>query len=47
MERRWLKLARSFQLFERMQAFSAHEEQRGELSDWLEQLKRTLAYGRR
>jgi hypothetical protein len=47
MERRWLRLALSCQLFERMQTFSAHEEPRGELSDRLEQLKRTLAHGRR
>jgi hypothetical protein len=48
MERRWLKLARSYPLFERVQAFSAHEEQqRGELSDRLEQLKRKLAQDRR
>jgi hypothetical protein len=34
MERHWLKLARSYQLFERVQIFSAHQEQqRGELSD--------------
>jgi hypothetical protein len=40
MERRWLKLARSYQLFERIQTFSAHQEQqRGELSDRLEQLQ--------
>ena len=46
MERRWLKLARSYQLFERMQTFSAHEDpQRGELSDRLELLK--LSQGRR
>jgi hypothetical protein len=25
MERRWLKLARSYQLFERLQVFSAHQ----------------------
>ena len=37
LERRWLNLARSYQLFERRQTFSAH--QRGELSDRLEQLK--------
>jgi hypothetical protein len=43
MEKRWLKLARSYQLFERLQTFSTH--QRGELSDRLEQLK--LAHGRR
>jgi hypothetical protein len=42
-----LRLALSCQLFERMQTFSAHEEPRGELSDRLEQLKRTLAHGRR
>jgi hypothetical protein len=48
MERRWLKLARSYQSFERIQTFSAHEEQqRGELSDRLEQLKRKLAQDRR
>ena len=48
MERRWLKLARSYQLFERVQIFSAHQEQqRGELSDRLEQLKRKLALDRR
>ena len=47
MERRWLKLARSYQLFERVQIFSAHQEQqRGELSDRLEQLKRKLALDR-
>jgi hypothetical protein len=47
-ERRWLKLARSYQLFERVQIFSAHQEQqRGELSDRLEQLKRKLALDRR
>ena len=47
-ERRWLKLARSYQLFERVQIFSAHQEQqRGELSDRLEQLKRKLAQDRR
>ena len=44
MERRWLKLARSYQLCERLQAFSAYDEQqRRELSDRLEQLKRKLA----
>ena len=37
LERRWLNLARSYQLFVRRQTFSAH--QRGELSDRLEQLK--------
>ena len=48
MERRWLKLARSYQLFERMQTLSAHEDrQRGELSDRLEQLKHKLAQDRR
>ena len=47
-ERRWLKLARSYQLCERLQAFSAYDEQqRGELSDRLEQLKRKLAQDRR
>ena len=47
MERRWLKLARSYQLYERVQAFSAHQEQqRGQLSDRLEQLKRKLAQDR-
>ena len=47
MERRWLKLARNYQLFERLQTFSAHQEQkRGELSDRLEQLKRKLAQER-
>jgi hypothetical protein len=46
MERRWLKLARSFLSFERLQTFSAHhEQQRGDLSDRLEQLK--LVQGRR
>jgi hypothetical protein len=43
LERRRLKLARSYQLFERLETFSAH--QRGELSNRLEQLK--LANGRR
>ena len=48
MERRWLKLPRSYQLYERLQAFSAYDEQqRGELSDRLEQLKRKLAQDRR
>jgi hypothetical protein len=47
LERRWLKLARSFQSFERLQAFSTHQEQRrGELSDRLEQLKHKLAQDR-
>jgi hypothetical protein len=47
MEKRWLKLARSYQLFERIQTFSAHQEQqRGELSDRLEQLQ-ALAQDRR
>ena len=48
MERRWLKLARSYQLFERIETFSGHQEQqRGELSDRLEQLNRKLAQDRR
>jgi hypothetical protein len=47
MERRWLKLARSYQLYERLQTFSAHDEQqRGELSDRLEKLKSKLAQER-
>jgi hypothetical protein len=47
-ERRWLKLARSYQLFERMKTLSAHEDrQRGELSDRLAQLKHKLAQDRR
>jgi hypothetical protein len=44
MERRWLKLARSYQLYERLQTFSVYEEhQRGELSDRLDKLKSKLA----
>jgi hypothetical protein len=48
MERRWLKLARNYQSFEqsfeRLQPFSAHQEQqRGELSARLEQLKHKLS----
>ena len=44
MERRWLKLARSYQLYERLQTFSAYDElQRGELSDRLDKLKSKLA----
>ena len=44
MERRWLKLARNYQSFERLQTFSAHQEQqRGELSARLEQLKHKLS----
>ncbi len=44
MERRWLKLARSYQLYEWLQTFSAYDEQqRGELSDRLEKLKSKLA----
>ena len=45
MERRWVQLARSYLSFERLQTFPPYrEQQRGELSDRLEQLK--LAQGR-
>jgi hypothetical protein len=47
MERSWLTLARSYQLLERFRTVSAHhEQQRGELYDRLEQLKRELAQQR-
>ena len=43
MERNWLTLARSYQLLERFRTVSAHHQQRGELYDRLDQLKRELA----
>jgi ParB-like chromosome segregation protein Spo0J len=43
MERRWLELARNYQLFERLQTFAHQEQKRGELSDRLEQLKHKLS----
>jgi hypothetical protein len=46
MERSWLTLARSYQLLERFRTVSAHHQQRGELYDRLERLKRELAQQR-
>ena len=48
LERSWLTLARSYQLLEQLRPVSAHDDQqRGELFDRLEQLKRELAERRR
>ena len=46
MELRWLKLARSYQFAEQLRTFTSHnKQQRGELTERLEQLRRKLETG--
>jgi hypothetical protein len=46
MELRWLKLARSYQFAEQLRTFTSHNnQQRGELTERLEQLRRKLEMG--
>jgi exonuclease VII large subunit len=46
MELRWLKLARSYQFAEQLRTFTSHNnQQRGQLTERLEQLRRKLETG--